>query len=70
MRLPATLRGRVFVASALVAVLTIAFALRFVTGRVAAQAEEELRRGLRESADLLQQQFDLVFFLESRLDLA
>jgi signal transduction histidine kinase len=56
LRLPATLRGRVFVASALVAVLTIAFALRFVTGRVAAQAEQELRRGLRESADLLQQQ--------------
>jgi signal transduction histidine kinase len=55
MRLPATLRGRVFLASALVAMLTIAFALRFVTGRVAVQAEQELRRGLRESADLLQE---------------
>jgi signal transduction histidine kinase len=56
MRLPASLRGRVFLASALVAVLSIAFALRFVTVRVAAQAEQELRRGLRESAELLGQQ--------------
>jgi signal transduction histidine kinase len=57
MRLPASVRGRVFLASALVAVLSLAFALNFVTRRVAAQAEEELRRGLRESANLLQQQY-------------
>ncbi len=56
MRLPASLRTRVFLASALVAVLSLAFALRFVTGRVAAQTEDELRRGLRESAGLLAQQ--------------
>ena len=56
MRLPASLRGRVFLASALVAVLSIGFALHFVTRRVAAQAEQELGRGLRESANLLEQQ--------------
>jgi signal transduction histidine kinase len=58
MRLPASLRTRVFLASALVAVLSLVFALRYVTGRVAVQTEDELRRGLRESAALLQQQHE------------
>jgi signal transduction histidine kinase len=53
--LVSSLRTRVFLASALVAVLSLAFALQFVTGRVAAQAEAELRRGLVESAERVAQ---------------
>lgn len=49
----ASLRNRVFLASAAVAVLSIAFALVFVTGRVAREAEAELERGLKDAAALL-----------------
>ncbi|MET0554415.1 MAG: histidine kinase dimerization/phospho-acceptor domain-containing protein, partial [Vicinamibacteria bacterium] len=52
----ASLRNRVFLASAAVAVFSIAFALVFVTGRVAREAEAELARGLTDAAALLQQQ--------------
>jgi signal transduction histidine kinase len=52
----ASLRNRVFLASAAVAVFSIAFALQFVTGRVAREAESELARGLEGAADLLEQQ--------------
>ncbi|HET9316576.1 MAG TPA: ATP-binding protein [Vicinamibacteria bacterium] len=51
----APLRNRVFLASAVVAVLSIAFALQFVTNRVAAEAEGELERGLSDAASLLEQ---------------
>jgi signal transduction histidine kinase len=51
----ASLRNRVFLASAVVAVLSIAFALQFVTNRVAAEAEGELERGLSDAASLLEQ---------------
>ena len=51
----ASLQNRVFVASALVAVLSIAFALQFVTGRVAAEAEAELERGLERAGALVEQ---------------
>jgi signal transduction histidine kinase len=50
-----TLRGRIFLASAAVSVVCLAGALRFVTSRVSMEAEDELRRGLRESADLVEQ---------------
>jgi signal transduction histidine kinase len=52
----ASLRNRVFLASAAVAVFSIAFALVFVTGRVAREAEAELARGLQDAATLLLQQ--------------
>jgi signal transduction histidine kinase len=55
MRLLASLQNRVFVASALVAVLSIAFALQFVTGRVAEEAERELERGLQRAGALVEQ---------------
>jgi signal transduction histidine kinase len=51
----ASLQNRVFVASALVAVLSIAFALQFVTGRVADEAERELERGLERAGALVEQ---------------
>jgi signal transduction histidine kinase len=51
----ASLRSRVFVAAALVAVLPLAAALLFVTRRVAQQAEVELTRSLDEAARLVGQ---------------
>ena len=54
-RVLASLRSRVFAATALVAVLPIGGALGFVTVRIARQAEEELRRGLEESSRLVAQ---------------
>ncbi|HXY40567.1 MAG TPA: ATP-binding protein [Vicinamibacteria bacterium] len=50
-----SLRSRVFVATALVAVLPITAALLFVTGRVTAQAEAELHRRLEEAVRLVGQ---------------
>jgi signal transduction histidine kinase len=51
----ASLRNRVFLASAVVAVLSIAFGLQFVTNRVAREAEAELERGLSDAGVLLEQ---------------
>ncbi len=51
----ASLRSRVFAATAVVAVLPVAAALLFVTRRVAQQAEAELTRGLVEAARLVEQ---------------
>jgi signal transduction histidine kinase len=50
-----TLKTRIFVSSALVAVLSVAFAVRFVSSRVAQEADAELRRGLAESGKLVEQ---------------
>jgi signal transduction histidine kinase len=49
---PASLRSRIFAATALVAVLPLAAAFSFVTRRVTQQAEAELARGLDEAARL------------------
>lgn len=49
-----SLRHRVFLASALVAIASVAVATRFVTARVTREAEAELRRGLAGSADLIE----------------
>lgn len=49
-----SLRHRVFLASALVAIASVAVATQFVTARVTREAEAELRRGLVASADLLE----------------
>jgi signal transduction histidine kinase len=55
MKLFASLQNRIFVASAVVAVLSIAFALQFVTGRVSRGAEAELERGLRRAGALMEE---------------
>jgi signal transduction histidine kinase len=51
----ASLRSRVFAATAVVAVLPVAAAFLFVTRRVTLQAETELGRGLSEAARLVEQ---------------
>ena len=51
----ASLRSRVFAATAVVAVLPVTAALLFVTHRVAQQAEAELERGLAEAGHLVEQ---------------
>jgi len=51
----ASLRSRVFAATAVVAVLPIAGALGWATTRVARQAEADIGRGLREAAGLVVQ---------------
>lgn len=56
MSLLSSLRNRIFLSSALVAVLSVAFASQVVTARMAREAEVELRRGLERSARLLAQQ--------------
>ena len=48
-----SLRNRVFLASALVAIAALAFALQFVTTRATHSAEVELGRGLEEAATLV-----------------
>lgn len=53
MSLLRSLQNRVFLASALVALLSIAFALHYVTRRVIAEAEAQLHRGLLESGRLV-----------------
>ena len=55
MKLLASLKNRIFLASALVAVLSIGFAMRFVTASMAGEAEAELRRGLQRSAALVEE---------------
>ena len=55
MRPLASLRNRIFLASVVVATLSIAFTGRFVTERVAGRAEFELERGLLEAGTLVQQ---------------
>jgi hypothetical protein len=52
---PFTLKTRIFLSSTLVAVLSVAFAVHFVTDRVAREAEAELRRGLLEAGTLVEQ---------------
>jgi signal transduction histidine kinase len=48
-----SLRNRVFLACALVAIAALAFALQFVTTRATRSAEVELRRSLEEAATLV-----------------
>jgi signal transduction histidine kinase len=50
-----SLKSRVFLACAFVAVLSIALGTSFVTARVSREAEAELRRDLQESAELLEE---------------
>ncbi len=54
MRLLSSLQNRVFVATALLAVIPIGVALHFVSIRVAREGEEQLRRSLVEAANLVE----------------
>jgi signal transduction histidine kinase len=56
-KLLSTLKNRIFLASTVVAVLSIGFAIRFVTTRVTRDAETELRRGLHEAGTQVQQHY-------------
>ena len=54
MKLLSSLQNRVFVATALLAVLPIGVALHFVSARVTSEGEAQLRRGLLEAASLVE----------------
>jgi signal transduction histidine kinase len=56
MRITSSLTNRIFLASTLLAVLALGFALYFVNARVAAEAEAELRRSVSEAATLIDRQ--------------
>jgi signal transduction histidine kinase len=53
MRVASSLTNRIFLASTLLAVLALGFALYFVNARVAAEAEADLRRQVTEAATLI-----------------
>src|ERR671914_2068148 len=55
MRLLSSLTNRIFLACALLAVLALGFASYFVNARVTSEAEAELRRGLQEAGQLVDQ---------------
>jgi signal transduction histidine kinase len=55
MKLLSSLQNRVFLATALLAVLPIAAALQFVSARMAGESDERLQRGLVEAAALVGQ---------------
>ena len=53
MRVASSLTNRIFIASTLLAVLALGFALYFVNARVSGEAEADLRRSVRETATLI-----------------
>ena len=61
MKLLSSLTNRIFLATALVAVLSIGVAIYLVNVAVTSQAEEELRRGLEEVATLVEHHRALLF---------
>ena len=61
MTISGSLSNRIFLATALMAILSIALAGIVVNGAVTRQAEEELQRGLVASAAVLEQYRDLLF---------
>ena len=56
MALLSSLRNRIFLAGALVAVLSVVVAIQVVTGRVTLEAEADLRRSLDRAARLVEEQ--------------
>ena len=66
MTLFSSLTNRIFVASAMLAVLAIAFAVYRVNVAVTAQAENELRRGIEEAGTLLEEYRTTIFEHYSR----
>ncbi len=61
MKLLSSLRNRIFLASALLAVLVIAFAIYLVNARVTREAEAELQRGVVEAGSLVEQHRTTLF---------
>jgi signal transduction histidine kinase len=57
MKLLSSLQNRIFVATAAVAVVSLGFAIQFVTTRVSREAEAELDRGLRRAASLVEENY-------------
>ena len=61
MRAASSLTNRIFLASTLLAVLALGFALYFVNARVSEEAEADLRRSVNEAATLIdRRQQDLI----------
>jgi signal transduction histidine kinase len=56
MRIASSLSNRIFLACTLLAALSLGFAFSFVNARATAEAEVEVRRGLTDSAALVDQQ--------------
>src|SRR4051812_31399907 len=56
MKVVGSLTGRIFMASAALAVVSIAFAVYFVSRTITREAEAELQRGLVEAGALVDQQ--------------
>ena len=61
MKRPSSLTNRIFLASAVLAVLSIGVAIYFVNAAVSTQAEDHLRRDLDEAAELVEHYRNLVF---------
>ncbi len=61
MRLLSSLQGRIFLASALLATVSIGSAVYFVSARLTTAAEAELQRDLTEAANLVDQRRELLF---------
>ncbi|MCI4354797.1 MAG: hypothetical protein L3K06_05465, partial [Thermoplasmata archaeon] len=57
MKLLSSLQNRIFVACALVAVVSLGSAVQFVTTRVSREAEAELERGLRRAGGLVEENY-------------
>ena len=51
-----SLTNRIFLASTLLAIVSIGFAVYFVSSQLRTEAEDDLRRDLREAANLVEQQ--------------
>ncbi len=60
MRLLSSLTNRIFLACALLAVLSLGFASYFVNARATREAEAELQRGLHEASRLVDQHRSLL----------
>ena len=61
MRVSLSLTNRIFLATALTAVLSIGLAIYIVNVTITQRAEDELRRGLDDSATLVEHYSDLLF---------
>ena len=61
MKISWSLTNRIFLSTALIAILSIGLSIYVVNGAVRRQAEDELRRGLDDAARLVEYNRDLLF---------
>ena len=61
MKISWSLTNRIFLSTALIAILSIGLSIYVVNGAVRRQAEDELRRGLNDAARLVEYNRDLLF---------